>query len=161
MTRTWKVGILLAAVPTLSWGFQSPHAIPITPDATESESPFDGHYERTGANPANPAKAAEGTTDKAMLDIVQVGPGVLRIKGSAVRAGKSQTGNAKPGDISGTLKPDRLKARFENAAGCKLEILFEADGLKVQNTSAACGGPFDGEYKRTGPSQLGVNPGVG
>lgn len=153
MTRTWKVGILLAAVPTLAWGFQSPHAIPVSPNATESESPFDGHYERVVVKAAN---AAEGATDKAMLDIVQVGPGVLRIKGSAVRAG-----SPKPGDISGTLKPERLKARFENPAGCKLEILFQAESLKVQNTSAACGGPFDGEYKRTGPSQLGVNPGVG
>lgn len=154
MTRTWKVGILLAAVPTLAWGFQSPHAIPISPDATESESPFDGHYERTGTG----AKGADAT--KSMLDILQVGPGVLRIKGSAPKAGKPQTGGANPGQISGTLKPERLKASFKNAAGCTLEILFHTEGLKIQNTSAACGGPFDGEYKRTGPPQLGANSGV-
>jgi hypothetical protein len=140
MTRTWKIGILLAAVPTLAWGFQ--HAIPVSPDATEAESPFDGHYERiaTGAN----------TADKTALDILQVGPGVLRIKGSAG-----------PGQISGTMKPERLKARFENPAGCKLDILFQSEGLKVQNTTKACGSLFDGEYKRTGPPTLGQNPGAG
>ena len=132
MTKTWKVGILLAAVPTLAWGFQ--HATPIDPDATEAESPFDGHYERMGPQDAS----------KTTLDILQVGPGVLRIKGSAG-----------PGQISGTVKPERLKASFENPAGCKLDILFQAEGLKVQNTTKACGSLFDGEYKRTGPPVLG------
>ena len=112
MTKTWKIGLLLAAIPTLSWGMQSPHAVPISPDATESESPFDGHYESTGA---------DAGAKKAALDILQVGPGVLRVKGSA--------GNA--GAISGTLKPERLKARFENTAGCKLDILFHAEGLQA------------------------------
>lgn len=133
MTRILKVAILLAIVPTLAWGFQ--HAVPISPDATESESPFDGHYERTG-------------TSKSSLDILQVGPGVLRIKGIAGA-----------GQISGTLKPERLTGHFENPAGCKLDILFQAEGLKVQNTSKACGSLFDGEYKRTGPPLLGQNPG--
>jgi hypothetical protein len=135
MTRILRIGILLTLVPTLAWSFQ--HAVPISPDATESESPFDGHYERTGTGAGTDKDAAE-------LDILQVGPGVLRIKGSAG-----------PGQISGTLKPERLKGRFENTAGCKLDILFEAEGLKVQNTTKACGSLFDGEYKRTGPPKLG------
>jgi hypothetical protein len=138
MTRILKIGILLTLVPTLAWSFQ--HAVPISPDATESDSPFDGHYERTGAGASD--------TEKTTLDILQVGPGVLRIKGSAG-----------PGQISGTVKPERLKAHFENTAGCKLDLLFEAEGLKVQNTTKACGGLFDGEYKRTGPPALRQNPG--
>lgn len=150
MTKTWKIGVLLAAIPTLAWGFQSPHAEPISPDATEAESPFDGHYERIGAD--------AGAT-KASFDILQVGPGVLRIKGSAGPAAKPQAGNGSTGNISGTLKPERLKAHFENAAGCKLDILFQAEGLKIQNVSTACGGPFEGEYKRTGPPTIGQNPG--
>ncbi|HEX3128464.1 MAG TPA: hypothetical protein VH394_14130 [Thermoanaerobaculia bacterium] len=142
MTRTWKIAILLAAVPTLAWSFQSPHsqsphAMPTGPDATEGESPFDGHYERTGAKDA--ADAVKPT-----LDILQVGPGVLRIKGVAGQ-----------GQISGTVKPERLTARFENMTGCKLDILFSAEGLKVQNTTKACGSLYDGEYKRTGPPTLG------
>lgn len=137
MTKTWKIAILLlAAVPTLAWGFQ--HAVPISPEATEGESPFDGHYERTGAK--DTADAAKTT-----LDILQVGPGVLRIKGLSG-----------PGQISGTVKPERLKASFENQAGCKLDILFHSEGLKVQNTTKACGSLFDGEYKRTGPPTLGA-----
>jgi hypothetical protein len=153
MTKTWKVGILLGVVPTLAWSAtpaQSAHAVPVSPDATEAESPFDGHYERTGTG-----------EDKATLDILQVGPGILRIKGSALWVGNPETGNVNTGDLSGTLKPERLKAHFENADGCKLDILFHAEGLKIQNTDTACGGlnvTFDGEYKRTGPPKLG-NPG--
>lgn len=169
MTKTWKIGILLGVVPALAWGCsdepgQSPHsasshpsaapavqAPAISPDATdESESPFDGHYERTGTG-----------KNAATLDILQVGPGVLRVKGSAQWVGDPQTGNVNVGDISGTLKPERLKAHFENADGCKLDILFHAEGLKIQNSSTDCGGlnvTFDGEYKRTGPPELGKNP---
>lgn len=169
MTKTWKVGILLGVVPTFAWGCsaepeQSPHnasshpsaapatqaAPAISPDATESDSPFDGHYERTGTG-----------KDAATLDILQVGPGVLRIKGSAQWVGDPQTGNVNTGEISGTMKPERLKAHFENADGCKLDILFHAEGLKIQNTATDCGGlnvTFDGEYKRTGPPAVGRNP---
>jgi hypothetical protein len=154
MTKTWKIGILLIAAPTLAWSFQSPHAVPISPDATEAESPFDGHYERTG-------KQGKKDKDAAALDILQVGPGVLRIKGFAQWVGNAETGNVNTGDISGTLKPERLKAHFENADGCKLDILFHAEGLKVENTADDCGGlnvTFDGEYKRTGPPEIGRNP---
>lgn len=150
MTKTWKIGVLLAAIPTLAWSFQSPHAEPVSPDATEAESPFDGHYERTGTG-----------ENEASLDILQVGPGILRIKGLALWVGNAETGNVNIGDISGTVKPERLKGHFENQDGCKLDILFHADGLKVENTSTACGGlnvTFDGEYKRTGPSAFGGEP---
>ena len=164
MTRIWKFGILLGIVPALAWGgsaepAQNPHAAgnppphaahgvaPMSPTATESDSPFDGHYERTGTG-----------EDEASLDILQVGPGILRIKGSALWVGDPATGNVNTGDVSGTVKPERLKARFENADGCKLDILFHAEGLKIENTDTACGGlnvTFDGEYKRTGPPKLG------
>jgi hypothetical protein len=154
MTKTWKVGILLGVVPALAWGApaaQSAHGVPaVSPGATEAESPFDGHYERTGTG-----------KHTAELDILQVGPGVLRIKGLAQWVGNAETGNVNTGDFSGTLKPERLKAHFENADGCKLDILFHAEGLKIENTDTACGGlnvTFDGEYKRTGPPKLG-NPG--
>jgi hypothetical protein len=167
MTRTWKVGILLGIVPALAWGCgdpgQSPHpanaqgshateapAAPVTaPAVAESpeSSPVDGHYERTGTG-----------KDEASLDILQVGPGMIRLKGLAQWVGDAETGNVNTGDISGTAKLNRLKAHFENTDGCKLDILFQADGLKIENTDAACGGlnvTFDGEYKRTGPPQLG------
>jgi hypothetical protein len=158
MTRTWKIGILLGIVPALGWGAgaaQNPHAAPpaahgvapASPDATEGESPFDGHYERTGTG-----------KNEASLDILQVGPGVLRVKGLAVWVGNAETGNVNTGDISGTMKPERLKAHFENMDGCKLDILFSAEGLKVENTTSECGGlnvTFDGAYKRTGPPKLG------
>ncbi|MES1243177.1 MAG: hypothetical protein ABUT39_16310 [Acidobacteriota bacterium] len=160
MTRTWKVAILLGIVPALSWNrsaepAQSPHAgsrAPAgtaagDPNASEGDSPFDGHYERTGTG---------GNT--AEIDILQVGPGVLRVKGLATWVGNAETGNVNTGDFSGTVKPERLKARFENADGCKLDILFHAEGLKVEKTASACGGlnvTFDGEYKRTGPPKLG------
>ena len=163
MTRTWKVGILLGIVPALSWNCnaeprQNPHSgsrepVPagapaVDPGAKEGESPFDGHYERTGTG-----------KDAAELDILQVGPGVLRVKGLAQWVGNAETGNVHTGDFSGTLKPERLKAHFENEYGCKLDILFHAEGLKVQNTASDCGGinvTFDGEYKRTGPPKLGT-----
>jgi hypothetical protein len=163
MTKTWKIGILLGVVPALAWGCsdpeQSPHGVSShpsatptaqAPDATEPQSPFDGHYERTGTG-----------KDTAELDILQVGPGILRIKGLATWVGNPETGNVNTGDFSGTLKPERLKAHFENADGCMLDILFQAEGLKIENTDTACGGlnvTFDGEYKRTGPPELGRNP---
>lgn len=167
MTRTWKFGVLLGIVPALAWGFsgepaQNPHGAgspppaahgvaPLSPGATESDSPFDGHYERIGTGTGTDKAAAE-------LDVLQVGPGVLRIKGLARWVGNAETGNVNTGEVSGTLKPERLKAHFENADGCKLDILFHAEGLKVENTADDCGGlnvTFDGEYKRTGPPKLG------
>jgi hypothetical protein len=159
MTKSLKVAILLGIVPALACG-QGPHgtshvdASPppaVSPDATEAESPFDGHYERTGTG-----------KNEAELDILQVGPGILRIKGLAQWVGNAETGNVNVGDISGTLRPNRLKGHFENQDGCKLDILFHAEGLKIENTTTECGGlnvTFDGEYKRTGPPKLGLGPG--
>jgi hypothetical protein len=181
MIRTLKIGILLGIVPALAWGCgepaQSPHGsagshateAPAAPDTVPAaaeapeRSPFDGHYERmvAGKDKDKKDKDKKKDEDEASLDILQVGPGIVRVKGFAEWVGNAETGNVNTGEISGTAKLDRLKAHFENADGCTLDILFQADGLKVENATD-CGGlnvTFDGEYTRTGPSELGRNPG--
>ncbi len=167
MTSIWKVAILLGIVPALAWGCsgetdagsakpqpKSGH-ISLGPVSAVTESPesspFDGHYERTGTG-----------KDEATLDIAQVGPDLIRIKGFAEWVGNPETGNVNTGDFIGTAQLAHRKARFENADGCKLDVLFQDGGLKVEKTETACGGlnvTFDGEYKRTGPPQLGRSPG--
>jgi hypothetical protein len=168
MMKAWKIAILIGILQPLAAGCsaepgQNPHtgghateapsaqvAVPTAAESPES-SAFDGHYERTGKD-----------VDEAELDVLQVGPGIIRIKGLATWVGNAETGNVNTGDFSGTAKLDRLKAHFENMDGCKLDILFHADGLKIENTASACGGlnvTFDGEYKRTGPPKLGRSGG--
>jgi hypothetical protein len=165
---SWKIAVLMGIVPTLAWACGEPqpgghgtgsHAteapaahgtVPAAAEAPET-SPFDGHYERTGTG-----------ENEASLDVLQVGPGLIRIKGLALWVGNRETGDVNTGDVSGTAPLERLKAHFENQDDCKLDVLFHADGLKIENTASACGGlnvTFDGEYKRTGPPKLGRNSG--
>jgi hypothetical protein len=166
---SWKIAVLMGIVPTLAWACgetrqprghgtsshatEAPAAPSTVPTATETpeSSPFDGHYERKGTG--------ENT---AALDILQVGPGLIRIKGLALWVGNAETGDVHTGDLSGTAPLERLKAHFKNADDCKLDVLFHADGLKVENTAMACGGlnvTFDGEYARTGPPEFRRDPG--
>jgi hypothetical protein len=165
MTKTWTVALLLGFTSALAWGCggdsghgaaivsshtnEAPAAETTVPAVVETPetSPLNGHYERTG----------EGE-DEATLDIAQVGPDLIRIKGFAEWVGNPETGNVNTGDFTGTARLESRKAHFENTDGCKLDLLFQEGGVKVENTEMDCGGlnvTFDGEYKRTGPPKLG------
>jgi len=164
--RTWKIAILLGLAPTLAWGGGEPpagHGRPAHPAAPAGPaapstiegpeaSPFNGRYERIGTG-----------QNEAVLDIFQVGPDRIRLKGSAKWVQDAEAGKVNTGVVSGTAPLERLKTHFENPNGCKLDILFQSDGLKVEKTATACGGlnvTFDGEYKLVGPSELGRDPSV-
>jgi hypothetical protein len=156
MMKPWKLTVLLGLAP-LAWGGPAVHAqahphphsgggtINVTPGGEEEGSVFAGHYQRIGK---------EGTP-KASLDIVQVGPDLLRVRGLVDRV---EAGKVTQEKVNGTARPERLKAQFESLNGCKLDILFQAEGLKVENAAPACGPTFDGEYKRTGPSEWARDP---
>jgi hypothetical protein len=158
--RTWKLAILLGLAPILTSGsgaaMQGPHgghgggSVPRPPIDSPEASPFNGYYERIGTG-----------KNEAFLDVFQVGPDRIRLRGSAKWVEDAEAGKVNTGQIGGTAPVERLKAHFENQDGCALDILFQAEGLKIEKTAAACGGPnvtFDGEYKLTGPSKLGRDP---
>jgi len=142
MEHAWKVVVwglaaaLVAGCGDSKPGPQGAPAARIPPaDVVEKpeSSPLDGHYERTGAS-------------KASLDVLKVGPDMIRIRGFA---GAEVAGVAR-------IQGEGDKAHFENMAGCKLDMTFKEGGLEVVNTTA-CGTPnvnFDGTYSRNGPADL-------
>jgi hypothetical protein len=158
MKRPWKLAVLLGIAPLALGGSlavhgqKNPHTgggvTNVRPGGEEDESAFAGHYERIGKK----------EDPKAVLDIVQVGPDLLRMRALVDRL---EAGKITQAQVNGTARPQRLKAQFESLNGCKMDLLFQAEGLKVENAAPACGPTFNGEYKRTGPSEWARDPSGG
>lgn len=110
-----------------------------------------------GAHPVSGSyvRYFKGKPDKheASIDVFELAAGRVRLMGSAIWVGNAAIGNVNLGEIDGVASLDGRRASYreEGEQGCRLNLHFEGDALRVSDDNMQCGGhnvSFDGEYRR-------------